>query len=302
MALRSLDNALPTTPERPKKIAKIYLPISKPSDLPINNENLAPLPVSAEPAIEYIPSEYLKELSDPDVQIQSLIEGLESKDWMKVCESINTARRIALYHSTLLLPNLDKVMVILVKAMKNPRSALIKTSVMAASDIFKSYGHDLLESPTSEAFDQMLLQLLLKSSQDKRFVCEEADKTLLVMVGSIPPLPLLNKLKAFVSHTNPRVRAKAAVSFAHCVSKMGLEMMKEFGLVALVRNVAELLNDRLPEAREAARSTVTVIYEAFTSSEEQKASELSAAEYWQDFCSANLSPIQAQSLIKIVSV
>ncbi|KAF5182213.1 hypothetical protein FRX31_028200 [Thalictrum thalictroides] len=61
---------------------------------------------------------------------------------------------------------------------------------MTGSDIFKSYGHDLLESSTSEAFDQLLLQLLLKSSQDKRFVCEEADKAHFVMVASIHPLPL----------------------------------------------------------------------------------------------------------------
>lgn len=65
-----------------------------------------------------------------------------------------------------------------------------------------------------------LLQLLLKASQDKKFVCEEADKTLKAMVGFITSLPLLHKLKAYVSHNNLRVRAKAAMSISICVSKM----------------------------------------------------------------------------------
>ena len=65
-----------------------------------------------------------------------------------------------------------------------------------------------------------LLQLLLKASQDKRFVCEEADKALNTMVGSMTPLPLLSKLRVYVSHANFRVRAKAAISISNCVSKM----------------------------------------------------------------------------------
>lgn len=65
-----------------------------------------------------------------------------------------------------------------------------------------------------------LLQLLMKASQDKKFVCEEADKALNTMVNSVARLPLLRKLQTYVRHTNPRVRAKAAVSTSNCVSKM----------------------------------------------------------------------------------
>jgi hypothetical protein len=64
------------------------------------------------------------------------------------------------------------------------------------------------------------LQLLLKASQDKRFVCEEAEKALEVMATSISPLPLLKKLHTFVAHSNHRVRAKAAVAISMCVKRM----------------------------------------------------------------------------------
>lgn len=65
-----------------------------------------------------------------------------------------------------------------------------------------------------------LLQLLLKASQDKRFVCEEAEKSLEKMAVSVPPLPFLKKLQSYVNHSNLRVRAKAAVAISKCVSKM----------------------------------------------------------------------------------
>ncbi|KAF5736990.1 hypothetical protein HS088_TW14G01146 [Tripterygium wilfordii] len=292
MALRAIDNALPITPDRPKKQAKV---IVKQPENGVNDENKVPLPISTEATIDYIPTESLKAIADPESKLQGLIEELESKDWTKVCESLNTARQFTLYHSSLLLPSLDKVVVILVKSMKNPRSALCKTSIMASSDIFSAFGDKLLDSTATDAFDALLLQLLLKASQDKRFVCEEADRALNVMVKSMTPLPLLLRLKGYVSHRNLRVRAKAAASISNCVPNMGLEDMKEFGLVSLVQMAVDLLNDKLPEAREAARRIGMSVYEAITGNEEQK------LESWQSFCQSNLQPIHAQSMIKLIS-
>ncbi|RVX09349.1 hypothetical protein CK203_015303 [Vitis vinifera] len=145
MALRYLDNALPTTPERPKKQAKVAVSIQKQSDFGVNDENKAPLPPTADATIDYISSENLKAMSDPETQITGLTEGLDSKDWAKVCESLNDARRFALYHSALMAPILEKVLLVLVKAMKNPRSALSKTSIMASTDIFNTFGDELLQ-------------------------------------------------------------------------------------------------------------------------------------------------------------
>lgn len=71
--------------------------------------------------------------------------------------------------------------------------------------------------------------------------------------------------------------------------------MKDYGLVALVKMAADSLNDRLPEAREAARSVVTSVYNAYTESEEEK------QEIWLTFCQSNLTPIQAQAMVKFTS-
>ncbi|KAG8499603.1 hypothetical protein CXB51_006208 [Gossypium anomalum] len=299
MALRPIDNSLPIIPDglRPKKQAKVSIqPQKKAAEISVNDENKAPLPQPIEASVDYVASEDLKPFQDPESNIQSLVEGLDSKDWVKVCQSLNDARRFSLYHPGLVLPVLEKVMLVVVKSMKNPRSALCKTSIMAASDIFNAYGEKLLNSTDSTAFDQLLLQLLLKASQDKKFVCEEADKSLTAMVNSIAALPLLQKLRGFVNHGNLRVRAKAAVSISNSVYKMGSEEIKEFGSVTLLQMASDLLNDRLPEAREAARSIVLSVYEAFTENE-----KLDTEEDWQSFCQSNLSTIQAQSMIKVVS-
>ncbi|KAK1572466.1 hypothetical protein Q3G72_032993 [Acer saccharum] len=62
-----------------------------------------------------------------------------------------------------------------------------------------------------------------------------------------------------IFHNNMRIRAKAAISISNCVSKMGIKGMKGFGLAFLVQRATELLNDRLPEAREAARNVMSSI-------------------------------------------
>ncbi|XP_057727008.1 uncharacterized protein LOC130942724 [Arachis stenosperma] len=297
MPLRPIDNALPTTSpqHRPKKQPKISVPIKNQQCLSENDQNKVPLPSSGDATIDYISSENLVPISDPEDKIKSLVEELESKNWTNVCESLNDVRRFALFHSSLLFPLLGKVVLVVAKTMKNPRSAVCKTCIMAASDVFNAFGDKLLDPSTSEAFDGMLLQLLLKASQDKRFVCEEADKALGSMVDSMTPLPLFQKLGAYVSHANLRVRAKAAISLSKCVSKMeGLGEMDESWLAELIKVAADLLNDRLPEARDAARSIATSMYEALTKDKEQK------LEVWQSFCQSKLTPIHAISMFKIV--
>ena len=99
--------------------------------------------------------------------------------------------------------------------------------------------------------------------------------------------------------------------------------MKEFGLSALLQVSAELLNDRLPEAREAARSIVSSTHAAFCKEaalkekgkeleetlkeevheqEKVKEPEVSAvAAAWESLCALSLSPISAQAVAKIVS-
>ncbi|XP_078435672.1 ARM repeat superfamily protein [Wolffia australiana] len=304
MALRSLENAMPAVQERPRKIAKTAA--AKPDVPPAGiDENLAPAAISAEASVEYVASADLQPLDDPEKKLQTLLEDLRSNDWLKLCDALNNVRRLVLHHSSLMTPILEKVMIATAKSMKNPRSAVCKTTLMASTDIFSSLGHTLhLDFAQKDgSFDQLLLQLLLKASQDKKFVCEEAEKALREMASCLPPVPLMKKLQSYIKHSNLRVRAKAAIAMACCVAKMEMEVMVEHGLEGILVMATELLNDRLPEARESARAMVREVHRAFLESkdgkdgDEEQPSESSQA--WQDFCFSNLRPALAPSVAKI---
>ncbi|MFS7928122.1 putative armadillo-like helical protein [Helianthus anomalus] len=119
------------------------------------------------------------------------MEGLESKDWLKICDSLNDVRQLALFHSELLLPILEMVNMVLVKAMKNPSSVLCKTAIMAASDPFKSFGDKLLEASTPNDVETgemreyglvSLVQTLAKLLKDRLLKAREAARGMVLLV------------------------------------------------------------------------------------------------------------------------
>ncbi|KAI5078203.1 hypothetical protein GOP47_0005874 [Adiantum capillus-veneris] len=246
--------------------------------------------------VEYILSENLPHLDNPDDYLSSLLQRLDSKDWVKVCEAINIMRQLAIYHSAALMPLLEQAVPLLIKAMKNPRSALCKTAIMASADLLKSYPVDILAM-----LEQLLLQLLLKASQDKKFVCEEAERSLQVMTDQLAPAPLLEQLQPYVTHRNPRVRAKAASCVCRAVSKLGSGGIKSFGVQTLLQIAASQLNDQLPEARESARRLVAEVHAAYSSScsHESLSEGAPSQKSWDDFCNTELQSHVAQAILRI---
>lgn len=69
-------------------------------------------------------------------------------------------------------------------------------------------------------WSMQLVQLLLKASQDKRFVCEAAEKALISMTIWISPISLLPKLQPCLKNKNPRIRAKASMCFSRSVPQL----------------------------------------------------------------------------------
>ncbi|KAH8933874.1 hypothetical protein BDL97_18G053300 [Sphagnum fallax] len=253
--------------------------------------------------LEYVVSEDLKDLEDAHVQLTTLLERLDSKEWLVVCEALTHTRQLSIFHTKLLLPILDVVVGLVIKSVKNPRSALCKTALMTSTDLFKAYGDQLLD-----LLDPLLLQLLLKASQDKRFVCEEAERTLTGMTTSISPQPMLQKLQPYISHRNPRVRAKAAMCMYQSVSRLGVDEIKQYGMESLIQLAASQLNDRLPEAREAARNLVLDLCAAYQKCPDAhsmtglEAAEQPAADPWEQFCLLKLSPITAEAVLRVTCI
>ncbi|KAJ8748757.1 hypothetical protein K2173_011312 [Erythroxylum novogranatense] len=131
-----------------------------------------------------------------------------------------------------------------VLSLKNPRSAVCKPAIMTSADLFDAYGDCIIES--LDPWYIILVQLL-KSSQDKRFVCEAAR-----MTTGISPNLLLPKLQPHLKNKNPRIQAKASMCFCHSVLYLGVESMNSYGIDKLIQVAAPQLSDQIPESREAA--------------------------------------------------
>jgi hypothetical protein len=258
--------------------------------------------------IEYILSEDLTPLQNADSQLSTLLVRLDSKEWLIVLEALNQVRRLAVFEPASMQEILNNVVTLVIKAMKNPRSALCKTALMATTDLFKAYQDQMLD-----VLDPLLLQLLLKATQDKRFVCEEAEKALLGMTSWISPNPSLEKLRPYASHRNPRVRAKAATCVYKSVSRLGVDGITNYGLEPLIQIAAAQLNDQLPEAREAARKLVVDLHavhrqcsnqDAYAHSPQKDGDKDSSetVDPWEQFCMSSLTPLTAQAVLRVSCV
>ncbi|XP_035835218.1 cell division cycle 20.1, cofactor of APC complex-like isoform X2 [Helianthus annuus] len=80
--------------------------------------------------------------------------------------------------------------------------------------------------------------------------------------SSVQQAKPVKALRYIPQNANMRVRAKAVVSISQCVSKLESGEIREYGLSSLVQTPAELLKDRLPEAREATQGMVLLVYKA----------------------------------------
>ncbi|XP_026381812.1 uncharacterized protein LOC113276425 isoform X2 [Papaver somniferum] len=326
-ALRDL-NSLPGSERRNESSTKASLPKFTDS----TDENLDKLqrksspPLASAPIkeeeigntvvaeVEYIESEQLTDLENMDKC--GLLAGLESKDWVVVCESLNNVRRLSIFHKEAMLDTLVNVISLVEKSLKNPRSAVCKTAIMTSEDIFKAYGDHIIDS-----IDPLIVQLLLKSSQDKRFVCEAAEKALVAMTTWISPTLLVPKMLPHLKHRNPRIRAKASMCFCRSVPRLGTEGIIAYGIDKLIQIAAAQLTDQLPESREAARTLLLelrVVYEKSpllsTATAEPKAeataepkAEATAEESeqqpemvtWESYCLSKLSRLNAQAVTRV---
>ncbi|KAJ4974752.1 hypothetical protein NE237_007926 [Protea cynaroides] len=251
------------------------------------------------PEVDYVESESLNDLEDVHSVLKTLLAGLDSKDWVLVCESLNNVRRLSIFHKEAILEMLGNVISLIGKSLKNPRSAVCKTAIMTSEDIFNVYGDNIIDS-----LDPLLVQLLLKSSQDKRFVCDAAERALVAMTTWVSPALLLPKLQPYLKHKNPRIRAKASICFCRSVPKLGVEGIKAYGIDRLIQIAASQLSDRLPESRESARSLLLelqTVYENSNISARTAESEHSEMCSWEHFCQSKLSPLSAQAVLRVTN-
>uniref|UniRef100_A0A3Q7F101 TOG domain-containing protein n=2 Tax=Solanum lycopersicum TaxID=4081 RepID=A0A3Q7F101_SOLLC len=241
--------------------------------------------------VEYIESENLEDVEDVDMSL---------KVWILVCEALNDVRRLCKFHREATLDILVNVISLVVKSLKSPRSAVCKTAIMTSADIFKAYCDSVVD-----LIDPLLVQLLLKSSQDKRFFCEAAEKALISMTTWVSPVLLLAKLQPYLKNKNPRIRAKASMCISRSAPHLGSDGIKAYGIEKLIQLAASQLSDKLPESREAARDQLLDlqnVYEKTLDMMPIDVSENPQINSWEHFCQSKLSPLSALAVLRVTNV
>ncbi|KAL0424295.1 UNVERIFIED_CONTAM: hypothetical protein Sradi_0964300 [Sesamum radiatum] len=262
--------------------------------------------------VEYIESENLEDVEDLENCLKTLLSELGSKDWVSVCDALNNLRRLSIFHREAIVNMLTDMISLLVKSLKNPRSAVCKTAIMASADIFRAYNDDIIDS-----LDPLLVQLLLKSSQDKKFVCEAAEIALIALTSSLSPLLLLPKLQPYIKNRNPRIRAKASMCISRSVPRLicsivvtsaslqGVDGIEAFGIDKLIQIGASQLSDQLPESRDAARTLLLELQSVYEKSHVPEPTGLSEEPFiasWEHFCQSKLSPLSAQAVLRVTNI
>jgi hypothetical protein len=85
-----------------------------------------------------------------------------------------------------------------------------QSAIMAVADIVEGFGDDILPhldvGGVGNPAGSLLYQLLLKgSSNDKRFVIEEAKRALTLTADYVGPVSLLDLLLPYAAHKSPKV-------------------------------------------------------------------------------------------------
>lgn len=247
--------------------------------------------------IEYTPTVGLTDVENPASSIKALVDELDSKDWVEVCRALLQLRRLAKFHSSSVLEILPGLIDPILKSVKSPRSALCKTALMAIGDLFTFLGNNLLPH-----LDSLLLQLLSRASQDKKFVVEEAENALAHMSTALSPRKVLEALEPFIAHRNPKFRAKATTAVLLCASRLDAEGLKEVGLDSLLKIGGKQISDQLPVAREAARKLIIHLRTHFVHEEvERTASGDPPIDPWKAFCEKILPTPDAIAVLRVAS-
>ena len=301
-----------------------------------STEAAAILPTGPEPeAVDvsqfYVKTESLGALADPEVEAAALLPQLDSDVWTVACGGLLIARRLAFHHPDVLLGTLDALVVRLRTHMNSLRSSLCKTALICCADVLRAYGDtafEFLEDAGEAKADgsgggtpSLMHVLLHKAALDKRFVMDEAKRTLLSMIERLDPDALVREiLLSRVESKNDKVRAVVAMCLREAVDASlrraeeasaargtgtendvdaeGFEAEASCAVTerdALLRAAASFVNDRQPAAREHARR----LLETLKRSHVERAEVENGGEPWQTHVERTLGKSVAVKIVKL---
>jgi len=219
---------------------------------------------------EVIPlSEELSPLDDPESTLKTAMAtlGKTNADWNHHFDAVTLVRRVVVHNSEQIVnAKLKNVIMAVLDQVDNLRSLVSRNAITCMGDIFVKLGK-LVDAE----LDYVLPRLLKKYGESNKFYEEETDRALKQLIANTNSAKSLSVLILNASHKNVLVRSKVALFIATCITgSMGARVLKFKELPALLKSIAQLLQDGSSETRIRAKQTVYAVYNYMTEDEFEK--------------------------------
>jgi len=133
--------------------------------------------VAPPPEQQYVLTEDLPPLEDCEAQLQFAVDHMETRDWAERFDVMHVTRKLVKYQPRCLDCHIARVSKCLVESMGNPRSSIIRESLMLTADLL---GCLPLKEFIAEGitWTKLVPALLLKAINDKKFLAVEGTNAL----------------------------------------------------------------------------------------------------------------------------
>ncbi|OAF68808.1 hypothetical protein A3Q56_03438 [Intoshia linei] len=221
-----------------KTASQFYDNLEKSSSFPLNMENII----------------RMSPVQDPGVMILKSLALLESDEWDKKCNGMQTIQRLCKNNPKIILANLSKVMSLLYRESKNLRSQVSRMSLNTVSFVFQSIGRSM-----DKFIDMSIDVSLSKYGLTNQFLRNDASQCLRMIINHAnqtkASLALIN---IGLSHRNGTIRSAASYFLVECIDMIDMEKIMNYSQTKpgnqeiaerFVLAIAKFSTDTLPTTR-----------------------------------------------------
>ena len=209
-------------------------------------------------ALEYLDASEIEPSTNPTKEFNKAMLGLDTQDWPEIFNTLNSIRRIALHHRSLITNSgsLHSIIVGVLRQVDNLRSAVAKNAILTINDLFLG-----LNTVMDSEVVTIVNSVVKRCGDSSNFLGEVAENAILQMIDSVSSLRALHGLISNCEHRNSSIRGKVVGFMLVLLMRKGVELRGSRELDTLRLKLSKLLGDSAPEARAGSRSIVKLILE-----------------------------------------
>ncbi|XP_029448835.1 TOG array regulator of axonemal microtubules protein 2 isoform X3 [Rhinatrema bivittatum] len=199
----------------------------------------------------------MRPFSHPEQGLIDALKCLHNKDWEQKEKGLHSVRRLAVYHSDVLLCRLHDVSLAVTREVSNLRSKVSRHAIRSLGELFLA-----MKKNMDQEVEEVTRMLLHKTGDSNEFIREESDRSLGIMVENVSPSKALSALTGGVSHRNSSVRRCSAEHLLYVVEQLGADKLlagTKDNTELLLRMMVKLTQDGHQDTRFYGRKMLNVL-------------------------------------------